>query len=146
MNDMKVTVKGWVASDPVKQVSKSGISYANFRIATTPRYKNAEGVWEDGKTEWITSCVFKEPFLSNITQSIKKGDPVVAVGSLYTNDFVKDDKTVSKNLELRLDTIGHDLTLGTANFKRATQSASIESKYDEAVGASDDKAKTKKAA
>jgi single-strand DNA-binding protein len=146
MNDMKVTVKGWVASDPVKNVSKNGISYVNFRVATTPRYKNSKGEWEDGKTEWITMSVFKEPFLSNIAESIKKGDPVIAVGSIYTNEYIKSDGAIAKNLELRLDTIGHDLLLGSAKFTRTKRVVDVEEEAtndDKVDNKVDDKVKVK---
>ena len=130
MNDMKVTVKGWVATEPVKNVSKNGINYVNFRVATTPRYKSSKGDWEDGKTEWITICVFKEPFLTNIVESIKKGDPVIAVGSIYTNDYTKSDGSFGKNLELRLDTIGHDLLLGISKFERTKRTIDVEESFE----------------
>jgi single-strand DNA-binding protein len=118
MNDIKININGWVANEPTKGVSKNGTNYVNFRIATTPRFKADNGEWQDGKTEWINAVSYKEPLVTNIEQSIKKGDPVFVNGSLSTNEFVRQDESIGKSLELKIDSIGHDLRLGSSKFER----------------------------
>jgi single-strand DNA-binding protein len=126
MNEIIVTVKGWVSTDPLKHTTEDGKDWASLRIASTPRfYSRKEMDWEDGQTEWIDGKIFKEPLALNALSSIKKGDPVVITGNLKTEEFVRRDGTTAKNLAVNIDSIGHNLSYGTSDFERSKMSVEI---------------------
>jgi single-strand DNA-binding protein len=118
MNDINVSVKGWVANEVEKLVSKHQKEYTSFKLASTPRYLSKDGEWEDGKTEWINIAIFNDPFLENIVSSIKKGDPIIVTGKLVTDEYSGEDGILRRNLAIRPDAIGHNLRYGKSNFQK----------------------------
>lgn len=119
MNDLIVTVTGWVATEPRHVVGPSGTRLTSFRLASTSRYfDRAAGAWADGATEWFTVRAFRGPAIT-VKESVAKGQPVVVHGRLRTHTWQADD---GERTELQIDAIavGHDLTRGVATFTRAT--------------------------
>jgi len=119
MNDLTMTVTGWVATDPKLLVGSSGVSLCSFRLASTSRYFDREkGEWVDGRTEWFSVRVFRAAALL-INKSIAKGQPVTVTGRFRTNEWEADS---GKRTDLIIDatSVGHDLTRGIATFSRAT--------------------------
>lgn len=124
MNDLIITVTGWVATEPRHVVGPSGTRLTSFRLASTSRYfDRAAGAWADGATEWFTVRAFRGPAIT-IHESIAKGQPVVVQGRLRTHVWEADD---GPRTELQLDAmaVGHDLTRGVATFTRATGDATL---------------------
>ncbi|MGC4174372.1 single-stranded DNA-binding protein [Demequina sp.] len=118
MNDLNVTVTGWVATDPKQHTGTSGEIQTTFRLASTSRYYDrAQGRWIDRDTEWFTVRTFRRA-AQHIAESIAKGQPVIVVGRLHSNEWHTDS---GQRTDLVIDaaTIGHDLTRGTATFLRA---------------------------
>ena len=102
---------------------RGGGSVAAFRLACTPRIRSKGGEYSDGNTTWIDVTCFRS-LATHVAASIRKGDPVIAVGKLRTSVWEKDGQT-RERLGLEAETVGHDLTRGTAIFRRAPR-ASVE--------------------
>lgn len=130
MNDLTMTVTGWVATDPRHVVGPTGTRLTSFRLASTSRYFDRDkGVWADGNTEWFTVRTFRSAAIT-VMNSIEKGQPVVVQGRLRTHQW---DADAGPRTDLVIDalSVGHDLTKGVATFTRATADASL---VDDAPG------------
>jgi single-strand DNA-binding protein len=118
MNDLTVTVTGWVATDPKLHVVPSGADLVSFRLASTSRFfDRGTNAWVDRDTEWFTVRVFRAA-AQLILRSIRKGQPIVVVGRLHTNEWTA-EKGQRTDLVIDAQTVGHDLTRGVAEFSRA---------------------------
>jgi single-strand DNA-binding protein len=96
---------------------RGGGSVSAFRLACTPRVRSKGGEFSDGNTTWIDVTCFRS-LATHVAASIRKGDPVIVVGRLRTSVWEKDGQT-RERLGLEAETVGHDLTRGTAIFRRA---------------------------
>lgn len=124
MNDLTITVTGWVATAPRHVVGPTGTSLTSFRLASTSRYFDRDkGVWVDGNTEWFTVRTFRSAAIT-VMNSVDKGQPVVVNGRLRTHEW---NAEAGPRTDLIIDatSVGHDLTKGVAVFTRATGDASL---------------------
>ena len=124
MNDLTVTVTGWVATDPRHIVGPTGANLTSFRVASTSRYMDrSTNEWTDGKTEWFTVRVFRAAAVT-VHNSIKKGQPVVVTGRLKTHQW---ESEAGSRTDLLIDAtaVGHDVTRGVADFRRAVGDPSL---------------------
>ena len=118
MNDLTVTVTGWVATDPKLHVVRGGTDLVSFRLASTSRYfDRSTEAWVDRDTQWFTVRVFRAAAVL-VERSVNKGQPVVVVGRLHSNEWQAES---GQRVDLVIDaaTVGHDLTRGIGDFRRA---------------------------
>lgn len=108
-----VHMTGHVGGDV--EVRNGNVTVASFRLACTPRVRKG-GDWTDGNTTWITVTCFRS-LADHAVASIKKGDPVIVIGKLRTNVWTKNGEPYER-LTLDAITLGHDLSRGTAEFRR----------------------------
>lgn len=101
---------------------------ASFRLACTPRLRRG-GDWSDGETTWLTITCFRS-LAENAASSVRKGDPVIVVGRLRTQVWVKDGVQQERTV-LEALTIGHDLTRGTSAFHRSERAQQPEERDSE---------------
>lgn len=122
--DATITVTGNVGSDiDVRTDSSNEWAYAAFRLASTPRLLRG-GSWRDGETTWLNVNCRNRALSLNVHGSLAKGDPVLVTGRLTTWSWTnKETGEVQERLVLEATAVGHDLTRGTATFKRAERSA-----------------------
>ncbi len=122
MNDLTMTVTGWVATQPRLVLTRdgSGPPMCTFRLAQTARYfdRNANS-WANGQTEWFSVRVFRDG-ARLVADSVDKGQPVIVEGRLRTNEWTDAQKVTHWGLQLDATSVGHDLTKGVATFTRAT--------------------------
>jgi len=125
MNDLIMTVNGWVATDPSQHVGPTGARLTSFRLASTSRFFDRDkGEWTDGRTEWFTVKVFRNAAIT-VANSIKKGQPVTVHGRFRTSEWEGEGGTRT-DLVIDATSVGHDLTRGTAEFTRAFGDAALE--------------------
>jgi len=105
---------GYVGGDV--EYRNTTLATGSFRLACTPRIRRA-GDWTDGETTWLTVTCFRS-LAEHAASSIRKGDPVVVVGRLRTQVWLKDGLQQERTV-LEALTIGHDLTRGTSAFNRS---------------------------
>ncbi|MFV0633127.1 single-stranded DNA-binding protein [Demequina sp.] len=124
MNDLNLTIIGWVATEPRLVLSRDihGKDMCSFRVAQSARYfdRNA-GQWKNGKTEWFSVRVFKDA-AHLVLRSVHKGQPVIVHGRMRTDEWTGADDRLRWDLQVDATCVGHDLTRGVADFSRATMS------------------------
>lgn len=130
-NAIVTTVVGWAATAP-REIHAGRVPYTSFRLASTPRhFDRAQGVWVEGRTEWLTVKVFRDTAL-NVAASVQKGHPVVVTGRLRTEEWQGENGPRSA-LVLEASALGHDLTRGRATFVKTTH-VPAEREVDAAAG------------
>jgi len=123
MNDLTMTVSGWVATNPKLHVGPSGVRMATFRLASTSRYYDRDkGEWVDSRTEWFSIRTFRAAAVT-VSESVEKGQPVTVHGRFRTNEWESEGGTRT-DLVIDATSVGHDLTRGIATFHRATADGS----------------------
>lgn len=127
MNDTYITLTGWVGSDvSLREVAGNQV-VANFRVATTSRrFRNNQ--WEDGTTTWYSVSAWRQ-LADNVNTSIRRGDPVVVHGRLEADVWKKEDGSISTQLVVTATSVGHDLSRGTATFRKAVRPEAVVQTY-----------------
>ncbi len=107
----KYTAAGLVATTPRHLITTDGMAITSFRLAET--HTKADGGEE---TNWLTITGFGD-LAYNMAASINKGERVLVSGELRVRDWDNGERA-GTSVEIELDTIGHDLSWGTAQFVR----------------------------
>lgn len=102
----KVILLGNVGKDPEIRSTGGGTMVASFTLATTDRYQDAQGNWQD-KTEWHNLKAFKRT-AEIVRDYVKKGSKLYIEGKITTNSW--DDKE-SGQKRYRTEIIVNDLSL-----------------------------------
>jgi single-strand DNA-binding protein len=102
----KVILLGNVGKDPEIRSTGGGTMVASFTLATSDRYQDAQGNWQD-KTEWHNLKAFKRT-AEIVRDYVKKGAKLYIEGKITTNSW--DDKE-SGQKRYRTEIIVNDLSL-----------------------------------
>lgn len=114
-----VWITGNVGSEVELKEYREGVTYASFRLACTPRLWRG-GQWGDDETTWL-GVVCTKTLALNVKSSIGKGDPVVVVGRLRTERWTDPQGARHERLRLDAQSVGHDLSRGTSEFRRSAK-------------------------
>ncbi|MFD8261667.1 single-stranded DNA-binding protein [Streptomyces griseoluteus] len=116
-----VCVVGNVATRPVYRELPNGPS-ARFRLAVTARYWDREkNAWTDGHTNFFTVWANRQ-LAVNVAASVEVGQPLVVQGRLKVRtDMREGQQQAWASADIDAVTIGHDLTRGTAAFRRSAK-------------------------
>lgn len=131
MNDSMITFSGWVGSEVTITEPGNGPAVASFRVGSTPR-RFRGGQWEDGETIWYAVKAWRT-LAVNVAASVRTGEPVVVSGKLVADVWKREDGTVSTRYVVVASSVGHDLTRGTSEFRRAARPEPVAAPEDEAV-------------
>ena len=114
--DSKITVSGWVGTQPRHVVTQNGTSFTVFRLGSTKRYfDRSQEAWVDGATTWFTVKTWRTAAV-NVAESLRRSDPVVVHGALSTEVWESPDGPRT-TLVVEADALGPDLTRGQATFR-----------------------------
>lgn len=102
----KVILLGNVGKDPEIRVLPSGQPVANFSIATSERFKDQQGNWQD-RTEWHNMTAYGK-LAEIIRDYVKKGSKLYTEGRLTTRSW--DDKESGKKV-YRTEIVVGDISL-----------------------------------
>jgi len=102
----KVILLGNVGKDPEIKVLPSSQPVANFSLATSERYKDQQGNWQD-KTEWHNLTAYGK-LAEIIRDYVKKGNKLYVEGRLTTRSW--DDKETNKKV-YRTEVVVGDISL-----------------------------------
>ena len=105
--DNLTVLVGNLTDDPELRYTPNGVAVANFRLAFTPRIKDANG-WRDGETSFIPVNVWRDP-AEHVTQSLHKGDRAIVAGRLRTRTWETDAGDKRTVTELDADEVGASL-------------------------------------
>jgi len=102
----KVILLGNVGKDPEIKATASGVAVATFSIATSERFKDKTGNWQD-RTEWHNLVAYQRT-AEIIRDYVKKGAKLYVEGRLQTSSW--DDKTTGQK-KYKTEIIVNDLSL-----------------------------------
>ena len=136
----KVILLGNVGKDPEIRSTPSGTMVATFGLATSDRYQDPQGNWQD-RTEWHNLVAFKRT-AEIVRDYVKKGSKLYVEGSLRTSNW--EDKT-SGQKRYKTEIIVSDLSLlsgrdegsGGGSYTRSSDSGSAPN-YDQRPPAGQD--------
>jgi single-strand DNA-binding protein len=129
----KVILLGNVGKDPEVNFLPSGAAVAKFGLATSDRFKDKGGEWQD-RTEWHNLVAFGK-VAEIIRDYVKKGAKLYVEGSLRTSSW--DDKT-SGQKRYKTEVIVNDISLlsgrgegegGGSSYSGSRQSSGGQSGY-----------------
>ncbi|HLQ80025.1 MAG TPA: single-stranded DNA-binding protein [Brachybacterium sp.] len=118
MRDIQTVIMGNATADPTLVRQEDGTVSAKVRVAVTGRYYNAsQQDYADRKTEFITVFVRRQ-LARNVMLSVRKGQPLIVTGRLHSSEWSGDDGAMRFSLNLQAEALGHDLSFGTAAYRR----------------------------
>ena len=145
----KVTLLGNVGKDPEIRSTPSGVMVASFGLATSDRYQDAQGNWQD-RTEWHNLKAFKRT-AEIVRDYVKKGSKLYIEGKISTNSW--DDKETGVK-KYRTEILVNELVLlsgrdegsgggaSAGGYSRPVSTSSSAASFDQrppaAAGAPDD--------
>ena len=117
MGDIVISVVGHIGTTVECKVTANGAHFTSFRLATTPRHwSKAQNGYVDEVTNWITVHCWRS-LAVNAAKSLLRGQPVIVVGKLKTQEWVRDGVQRSRFI-LEATAVGHDLSRGVATFSK----------------------------
>ncbi|HEY1803391.1 MAG TPA: single-stranded DNA-binding protein [Terracidiphilus sp.] len=102
----KVILLGNVGKDPEIRSTPGGTMVANFSLATSDRFQDAQGNWQD-RTEWHNLVAFKRT-AEIVRDYVKKGSKLYIEGKIQTRSWEDKD---TKAKRYRTEIIVNDLSL-----------------------------------
>jgi single-strand DNA-binding protein len=131
MNEIQVSLRGNVASEPRHVRFDDGNTVTSFRLASTARrFDRERQEWVDRETTYVSvNC--RRAMASNAATSVRKGHPVVVTGRLRERFWSANGRS-GQSLEVEADMLGHDLSYGTTEFVRIVRAERIRSAEDKA--------------
>ena len=127
----KVILLGNVGKDPEIRSTPSGTMVANFTLATSDRFQDAQGNWQD-RTEWHNLVAFKRT-AEIVRDYVKKGSKLYIEGKIQTRTW--DDKEGLKHYKTEI--LVNDLSLlsgreeGSGGYSRSSSSSSSAASFDQ---------------
>ncbi|MFJ2933888.1 single-stranded DNA-binding protein [Streptomyces sp. NPDC087219] len=119
MNDTTVTLVGNVATAVEYRDTATG-GFARFRFAVTARrWDREKGLWSDGPTSFYTVSAWRS-LGANLAASVSVGEPLVVHGRLRVREDERDGQRKTF-VDVAALAVGHDLSRGTAAFRRAAR-------------------------
>ena len=121
MNEMYVTVSGRLVAKPEARITRGGVPFTSFRVASTVRRQSSStGQYEDAGTNFLNVTAFRS-LGANVANCLDKGDPVVVYGRMRVNQWMRNGDIPTTSVEVDAYSIGHDLSYGTTSFTKVTR-------------------------
>lgn len=120
MYETYTTVVGTIVTSPVvRSIGDSGEPVLNFRLAGNVRRTDSSGEWVDGDTLYLTvGC--RRRLVNGVSGVLDKGDPVIAYGRIYTDEYVTKDGTRRSDLVMRASAVGPDVARVRVHLQRSS--------------------------
>ncbi len=121
MFETPFSVVGTVVNDPIlRRIGEQ--EFLKFRLASNSRRRNPEGSWETANSLYVTvNCWGK--VAQGVAGVLFKGDPVVVVGQIYTDEYEDKEGNRRSTVEVRAVSVGPDLTRCRAKLDRPRPAA-----------------------
>jgi single-strand DNA-binding protein len=109
MFETSITVVGNIVNDPHgRRVGDQEV--IKFRVASNSRRRRtADGTWEAGNSLFVTVNCWGR-LVTGVGAALRKGDPVIVVGHVYTSEYEDRDGNRRSSLEMRATSVGPDLS------------------------------------
>jgi single-strand DNA-binding protein len=116
--DTQITIVGNLVDDPSLRFTPSGQAVANFRVASTPRYKDQQsGEWKDGEGLFLTCNVWRQA-AENVCESLQRGMRVIVQGRLKQRSYETREGEKRTVYEVEADEVGPSLKNATAKVNK----------------------------
>jgi single-strand DNA-binding protein len=106
MFETPFTVVGNVITDVVARRAGEN-NLATFRMASNSRKKTDDG-WEPGNSLYVTVNCWGR-VADGVAGRLFKGDPVVVVGYIFTNEYLDKEGNRRSSMEVRATSVGPDM-------------------------------------
>lgn len=116
-----VTITGYAGNNPVEFGRQGGPAACTFRLGCTRGYYDANRVWHNHPTTWITVKAFRR-LAEHVGLSIRKGDAVIVVGLLNTETWTQQGEERSR-IVIDATSVGPDLNGGVATLRKLQKPA-----------------------
>jgi single-strand DNA-binding protein len=121
--DTQITIVGNLVADPELRYTPTGQPVANFRVASTPRYRdNTTGEWKDGDSLFLTCNVWRQA-AENVAESLQRGMRVIVQGRLRQRSYETREGEKRTVYELEVDEVGPSLKNASAKVTKSNRSA-----------------------
>ncbi|GAA2983603.1 single-stranded DNA-binding protein [Streptomyces fulvorobeus] len=139
MNDTFVTLVGNAATAVEFRETATG-GMARFRFAVTARrWDREKQLWADGHTSFYTVLAWRT-LAVNLSGSVSVGEPLVVHGRLRVREEEREGRRRAF-VDIEAVAVGHDLTRGTAAFRRVLRAdPSLTSRAPTGAGPGDEDA------
>ena len=119
--DTPITVVGNLVADPELRFTPSGQPVATFRVASTPRMRDAaSGEWKDGDSLFLTCNVWRQA-AENVAESLQRGMRVIVTGRLKQRNYETKEGEKRTVYEVEVDDVGPSLKNASAKVNRASR-------------------------
>jgi single-strand DNA-binding protein len=119
--DTPITVVGNLVADPELRFTSAGQPVATFRIASTPRMRDAaSGEWKDGDSLFLTCNVWRQA-AENVAESLQRGMRVIVTGRLKQRNYETKEGEKRTVYEVEVDDVGPSLRSASAKVNRASR-------------------------
>jgi len=120
MNETYVTLSGNVVGDPVVRTTRANVPFVTFRVASNVRRVDFKtGEYIDAGTNFVSVTAFRGLGV-NLSNSLKKGEPVIVYGRMRINQWVNGDRN-GTTVEIDAYNVGHDLSWGVTTFSKVSK-------------------------
>ncbi|MFG2225233.1 single-stranded DNA-binding protein [Streptomyces sp. NPDC048644] len=137
MNDTLVTLVGNAATAVEHRQTAAGMAVARFRLAATSRrWDKARERWTDGETSFYTVRAWRA-LADNVAASVAVGEPLLVQGRLRLREGEQPPERGGARwfaAEVDALAIGHDLSRGTAAFRRSSRARTEQVPVQQAPG------------
>ncbi len=108
---MNVTVVGNLCTDPELRHTSSGVAVADLRIAENRNYQDSAGNWQ--QTTSYYSVVTWRNLAEHVSDSLHKGDRVVAVGRMRQDEWTTDTGETRRRYLIDADELAASIRFAT---------------------------------
>lgn len=107
----RATLVGRVGADPEIRNTNGGGKVANFRIATSERWRDKNSGERKEKTEWHSIVVWGDGLVGIVEQYVNKGDQLLVEGQIQTRKWQDQNGNDRYTTEIVLNGFGSKLMM-----------------------------------
>lgn len=130
----KVQLIGYLGADPEVRSFQNGGKVANFRVATSQRWRDKQTGEQRERTEWHTIAVFAEGLVRVAEQYLRKGSKVYIEGQLETRKWQDQSGADRYSTEVVLRPYGGEIKMLDAKGDRQGGGSGGSGGYDDRGG------------
>jgi single-strand DNA-binding protein len=120
--DTQITIAGNLVDDPQLRYTPTGQAVANFRVASTPRFRDsATGEWKDGDSLFLSCNVWRQA-AENVAESLQRGMRVIVQGRLRQRSYETKEGEKRTVYEIEVDEVGPSLRNASAKVTKSSRS------------------------
>jgi single-strand DNA-binding protein len=135
-NEADVSLIGFVATQPRKGRTKTGITTLSMRVGWTPRtVDKTTGEWSDQPSSFATLWCYRK-VAEYASVCIRRGEPIVVRGRLRVREYTDQNGVRRSSVEITAESIGHDISRGISTYsKLPTRAEPTADEYEQSLAA-----------